>query len=108
MYLDSLILEGFKSYPQRTVVDCFDQKFNAITGLNGSGKSNLLDAICFVLGILNLSVLRSNSLSDLVYKKGQCGIQKCSVTLVFNNQRINQSPPGYKDCPQISITRQVR
>jgi hypothetical protein len=33
----------------------FDPQFNAITGLNGTGKSNILDAICFVLGISNLS-----------------------------------------------------
>ena len=32
----------------------FDESFNAITGLNGSGKSNILDAICFVLGITNM------------------------------------------------------
>lgn len=36
------------------VVPGFDEKFNAITGLNGSGKSNILDSICFVLGIQNL------------------------------------------------------
>lgn len=33
----------------------FDESFNAITGLNGSGKSNILDAICFVLGITNMT-----------------------------------------------------
>ena len=48
-------IEGFKSYAQRTVVPSFDPLFNAITGLNGSGKSNILDSICFVLGITNLS-----------------------------------------------------
>ena len=36
----------------------FDPSFNAITGLNGSGKSNILDSICFVLGITNLSAVR--------------------------------------------------
>jgi structural maintenance of chromosome 2 len=35
-------------------VSGFDESFNAITGLNGSGKSNILDAICFVLGITNM------------------------------------------------------
>lgn len=55
MYLEEIVLDGFKSYANRTVISGFDSKFNAITGLNGSGKSNILDAICFVLGITNLS-----------------------------------------------------
>ena len=55
MYIKEVIIDGFKSYAQRTHVKNFDSMFNAITGLNGSGKSNILDAICFVLGISNLS-----------------------------------------------------
>lgn len=55
MYIRSIVLEGFKSYAQRTEVNDFDPLFNAITGLNGSGKSNILDSICFLLGITNLS-----------------------------------------------------
>ena len=55
MYIKQIVLEGFKSYARETTIAQFDQRFNAITGLNGSGKSNILDAICFVLGISNLS-----------------------------------------------------
>lgn len=55
MHIKSIVLEGFKSYAQRTEVNGFDPLFNAITGLNGSGKSNILDGICFLLGISNLS-----------------------------------------------------
>lgn len=54
MYLKSMVIDGFKSYGNRTEISGFDREFNAITGLNGSGKSNILDAICFVLGITNL------------------------------------------------------
>lgn len=36
--------------------------FNSITGLNGSGKSNILDAICFVLGITNMTTVRAQNL----------------------------------------------
>lgn len=54
MYIEELIIEGFKSYATRTVISGWDPQFNAITGLNGTGKSNILDAICFVLGIDNL------------------------------------------------------
>jgi len=54
MYIKSIVLEGFKSYGKRIEINGFDKEFNAITGFNGSGKSNILDAICFVLGITNL------------------------------------------------------
>ena len=55
MYIKSMVIDGFKSYAQRTEINGFDPLFNAITGLNGSGKSNILDSICFLLGITNLS-----------------------------------------------------
>jgi structural maintenance of chromosome 2 len=55
MFIEEVSIDGFKSYAKRVVVNHFDPSFNAITGLNGSGKSNILDALCFVLGIKNLS-----------------------------------------------------
>jgi structural maintenance of chromosome 2 len=85
----------------------FDPHFNAITGLNGSGKSNILDAICFVLGITNLSQVRAGNLSELVYKQGQAGVNKATVTVVFNNQDEAASPVGYEQCPEVTVTRQV-
>lgn len=63
MYVKFVILEGFKSYRDTTRVGPFDPHFNAITGLNGSGKSNILDAICFVLGISSMSVVCENYIS---------------------------------------------
>jgi structural maintenance of chromosome 2 len=53
--LKSVVIDGFKSYGNRTEINGVDRQFNAITGLNGSGKSNIVDAICFALGITNLS-----------------------------------------------------
>lgn len=85
----------------------FDPHFNAITGLNGSGKSNILDSICFVLGITNLSQVRAGNLSELVYKQGQAGISKASVTVIFNNSDTKNSPVGYDHCPEIAVTRQI-
>lgn len=55
MFIEEVTIDGFKSYAQRVTVSSFDRYFNAITGLNGTGKSNILDSICFVLGITNLS-----------------------------------------------------
>jgi len=85
----------------------FDPHFNAITGLNGSGKSNILDSICFVLGITNLSQVRAGNLSELVYKQGQAGVSKASVTVVFNNEDESGSPVGYEQCKEVTVTRQV-
>ena len=107
MFIQEVIIDGFKSYAQRTVVSGFDPQFNAITGLNGSGKSNILDAICFVLGISNLSQVRVGNLQELVYKQGQAGVTKATVTIVFNNSNTAESPVGYESDKQITVTRQV-
>ena len=107
MHIHEIIIDGFKSYATRTVVSGFDPHFNAITGLNGSGKSNILDSICFVLGISNLSQVRVGNLQELVYKQGQAGVTKASVTIVFNNADPAGSPVGYEQHKQITVTRQV-
>ncbi|XP_026292869.1 structural maintenance of chromosomes protein 2 [Frankliniella occidentalis] len=107
MHIKSIILDGFKSYGQRTEVNGFDPEFNAITGLNGSGKSNILDSICFVLGITNLGQVRAGSLQDLVYKSGQAGITKASVTIKFDNSDRSSGPIGYEQYDEITVTRQT-
>jgi len=107
MHIHQVVIDGFKSYARRTVVEGFDPHFNAITGLNGSGKSNILDSICFVLGITNLSQVRAGNLSELVYKQGQAGVTKASVTVVFNNEDEASSPVGYEQCKEVTVTRQV-
>ena len=137
MYIKSMVVDGFKSYGQRTEIAGFDPAFNAITGLNGSGKSNILDAICFLLGITNLShvsfarvlvpiicqkynltcnpqgsifsfQVRATNLQELVYKNGQAGVTKATVTITFDNRDKKQSPLGYDHFDELSITRQVR
>ncbi|NXH52111.1 SMC2 protein, partial [Rhabdornis inornatus] len=107
MYIKSIVLEGFKSYAQRTEINDFDPLFNAITGLNGSGKSNILDSICFVLGISNLSQVRASNLQDLVYKSGQAGITKATVSINFDNSDKSRSPLGFEANDEITVTRQV-
>lgn len=47
------------------------------------------------------------NLQELVYKQGQAGITKATVTLVFNNERSDQSPQGYTEYDRITISRQV-
>ena len=107
MRIKSVIIEGFKTYAYRTEIHEWDPSFNAIVGFNGHGKSNLLDAICFVLGISNLKQVRADSLNDLIYKKGQAGVIKASVALVFDNSDPATSPHGYEQYTQLTITRQL-
>ncbi len=103
-----MVVDGFKSYGQRTEINGFDPMFNAITGLNGSGKSNILDAICFLLGITNLSHVRATNLQELVYKSGQAGVTKATVTVTFDNKDKKQSPIGYEHYDEVTVTRQVQ
>ncbi|XP_050673159.1 structural maintenance of chromosomes protein 2 [Leptidea sinapis] len=107
MFIKSIVLDGFKSYGNRVEVTGFDPEFNAITGLNGTGKSNILDSICFVLGITNLSNVRAGSLQELIYKHGQAGITKATVAITFDNRKKTQSPIGYENHDEITVTRQV-
>ncbi|RDA84692.1 hypothetical protein CP532_2762 [Ophiocordyceps camponoti-leonardi (nom. inval.)] len=107
MRVVEVIIDGFKSYAVRTVISGWDESFNSITGLNGSGKSNILDSICFVLGITNMSTVRAQNLQDLIYKRGQAGVTKASVTIVFDNRDKKKSPIGFEEYATISVTRQI-
>lgn len=85
--LDRLELENFKSYGGRVVVGPF-KGFNAVIGTNGSGKSNLMDAISFVLGV-RTTQLRGNQLRDLVYRnladpRDDPRDRKATVKLIFD------------------------
>jgi structural maintenance of chromosome 2 len=46
-------------------------------------------------------------MQDLIYKRGQAGVNKASVTITFNNEDRNSSPVGFETCDKISVTRQV-
>lgn len=52
--------------------------------------------------------VRAQNLQDLIYKRGQAGVTKASVTVVFDNSDRSTSPPGFEDYAQITVTRQVR
>ena len=55
----------------------------------------------------NLGQVRVGNLQELVYKQGQAGITKATVTLIFNNEDKDQSPVGYEMYDRLTITRQV-
>ena len=105
MHIIEIIIDGFKSYQQKTHLTQLDTSFNAVTGLNGSGKSNIMDAICFVLGIQTLAHVRVTNLQELIYKKGNAGITKASVTLIFDNSNKATSPAALAQEDRVVITR---
>ena len=107
MYIKEILIDGFKSYANKTSIKGLDRHFNAITGFNGSGKSNIFDALCFVMGISSLANVRATNLQDLIYKKGLAGIDKASVTVIFDNTDKNNCPVGYEDYDEITVCRQI-
>lgn len=92
MHIDRLVLSGFKSFPSRTVIR-FHPGITAIVGPNGSGKSNIVDAILWVLGEARSSILRTNSLSDLIFKgsASRAPLSRAEVTLQFIDPKTEES-----------------
>ncbi|KAI5189548.1 structural maintenance of chromosome 2 [Nematocida sp. AWRm77] len=107
MFLEEIEIEGFKSYGTKTRIAPMDKAFTAITGLNGTGKSNVLDAVCFVLGIDCPRLLRSASMKDLIFKHAQSSRGEARATLFFNNKESASSPPGYEGVSRISLARVI-
>uniref|UniRef100_A0A5S6QVE9 Structural maintenance of chromosomes protein n=1 Tax=Trichuris muris TaxID=70415 RepID=A0A5S6QVE9_TRIMR len=107
MFIREIVLENFKSYGKRTVIQDIDPHFNAITGLNGSGKSNILDAVCFALGVSNLKEVRAAHLKDLIHIGSTGPRDKAIVSLIFDNTDKNTSPPGYEGFDTITISKQI-
>lgn len=86
MQLRSLELHGFKSFPDKTIIE-FNNGLTAVVGPNGSGKSNISDAIRWVLGEQSTKSLRGAKMEDVIFSgtqsRGQSGY--ASVTLNFDN-----------------------
>lgn len=87
-YIERLELKGFKSYGNKKVVILFSRGFTAIVGANGSGKSNIGDAILFVLGGLSAKAMRASRISDLIFagSKREPPAKYAEVTIYFNNE----------------------
>lgn len=104
MYISELNLHGFKSFAHKTKVS-FDSGITSIVGPNGCGKSNIVDALRWVLGEQRPSLLRSSAMSNVIFngtaKKKALGMAEVSLTFV-NDKGI--LPIEYSE---VTITRRL-
>ncbi|MEN9498070.1 MAG: hypothetical protein RL750_969, partial [Bacteroidota bacterium] len=102
MRLKTLEIKGFKSFPDKTIVN-FDENVTGIVGPNGCGKSNIVDSIRWVIGEQKISHLRSENLESLVFNgsKTRSSSGLAEVSLTFENTR-NLLPTEFST---VTITR---
>jgi chromosome segregation protein len=107
MRVKKLEIFGFKSFSHRQSV-IFDEGVTAIVGPNGCGKSNVVDALRWVMGEQNPRHLRGGSMQDIIF----CGSEKkaplgfAEVTLTIENNK-NDAPLEYNHFNEIQITRRL-
>lgn len=104
MYLSKIEILGFKSFAQRVDLK-FDEGVTAIVGPNGCGKTNIVDAIRWVLGEQRYSALRSGKMEDLIFNgtKNRKPLSMAEASLTIQNTK-GVLPTEYSE---VTITRRV-
>lgn len=106
MRLKTLELQGFKSFPDKTVIS-FDRGITVVVGPNGSGKSNISDAMRWVLGEMSSKNIRGGKMEDVVFagseKRSPMGYAEVSVT--FDNTEEEGKILSMADYDEITVTR---
>ena len=102
MYLKSLEVQGFKSFPDKTLIR-FGDDITAIVGPNGSGKSNISDAILWVMGEQSTKTLRGAKMEDVIFggtqKRSAVGFAEATLTLDNTDRALSY------DADEVMVTR---
>jgi chromosome segregation protein len=105
--LKRLELNGFKSFSDKTVIS-FPKGISGVVGPNGCGKSNIVDAIKWVMGEQSPKQLRGKGMEDVIFagsnKKSSVGMAEVSLVLDNTNGSV---PPEYGDYKEVVITRRL-
>ncbi len=107
MRLKKIIISGFKSFVDPTTL-IFPANIIGIVGPNGCGKSNVLDAIRWVMGESSAKTLRGESMTDVIFNGSSARkpVGRATVELVFDNQR-GRAPGIYAQYAEISVKRSL-
>ena len=107
MQIKRLEIVGFKSFVDRVTLD-FSEGIAAVVGPNGCGKSNLLDAIRWVMGEQSAKNLRGRSMEDVIFGGSETRkpVGMAEVSMIFSNER-GLGPPAIRDYPEIMVTRRL-
>ncbi|MFZ3073297.1 MAG: chromosome segregation protein SMC [Thermodesulfobacteriota bacterium] len=107
MKIKKLAIHGFKSFSERTEMH-FPAGTSAIVGPNGCGKSNIVDAIRWVIGEQNARHLRGKLMEDLIFSgtEARKPIGMAEVTLTLSNES-GTAPVSYANFPEIEIQRRL-
>ncbi|KAF4957535.1 hypothetical protein FSARC_11266 [Fusarium sarcochroum] len=95
MYIKQIIIQGFKSYKDQTVIEPFSSKTNVIVGRNGSGKSNFFAAIRFVLSDAYTQMSREER-QGLLHEGSGSAVMSAYVEIIFDNSD-DRFPTGNKE-----------
>ncbi len=106
-YVKKIELKGFKSFGPQTVKVVLDKGFTAITGPNGSGKTNIVDAVLFALGELSTRRLRAENAAKLIFHGSEkAGLERAKIAKVII-QFDNTDGRMPVDTTTVTISREV-
>src|SRR5919198_3485099 len=106
--LKRLDICGFKSFMERSVFR-FDDGVTAVVGPNGCGKSNVVDAIRWVMGEQSAKNLRGRGMEDVIFSgsESRAPLSLAEVSLTFHVEDSDALAPQYAGFPEITVTRRL-